>query len=75
MYSLSPVARRGLNELARNDAWGCDYDRCLRFLEAAVSAGEAVVITEAESRNVRERDDWQRLEVGVCFPPYRMARR
>lgn len=62
-YILSPSAYESLEKLAQNTQWEADFDRCLRFLEAAVEYGEAVIIGKDETGLHYKELGWQPLDV------------
>lgn len=61
VYSLSPSAYEGLLELASDSLWCRDYQRILRFLDAAVSLEEAAVLGTDCNDTSADHKTWKQV--------------
>jgi hypothetical protein len=59
----SPDALRGLQSYILHPHWAKDYEDVLRYIEQAVTGGNAVLVTRQTDQDVYRRSGWQTFEV------------
>ena len=63
LYMTSPNALRNLKLYVLHQHWGKNYGDVLRYLELAVTAGDAILVSDQTDQDTYRRWGWQCFEV------------